>query len=250
VRVVTQVPVAVILFISIISISPKAQGASACTRLQRETESVPEQSAQAQSARGQTLASPVQLDPSQTGSDGQPKETGWCGKSVEELKEAQARAPENPLADYNLGAALYVAGRYDEAVEFLAAAARLDAQFAAARRTLGLAYFKLRRYDEAVESFKELTRLQPELAEAHNNLGVAYCKAGKHKEAVASLREAVRLEPDNAGSRFNLGVSLVALSQKEAALEQHAALASLDPALARKLFALIYRDKILDVSRK
>jgi tetratricopeptide (TPR) repeat protein len=181
---------------------------------------------------------------------GQPESPGWRGRPLDELREEQARAPENSLADYNLGAALYGAGRYEEAVEFLTRAARLDAKFAAARRTLGLAYFKLARYDESVGSFKELARLQPGLAEAHNNLGVAYGKMGKHREAIASLSEAVRLEPDYAGARFNLGAALLLVSRKDAALEQHAALVPLDAALARKLFRLIYRDKILDAGGK
>lgn len=175
---------------------------------------------------------------------------GWRGRPLDELRDELRRARSSPSANYNLGAALYEAGRYEEAVGLLARAAELDEKFAAPRRTLGLACFKLARYAEAAEAFRQLTLLQPLLAEGHNNLGVAYVKAGKYKDAVKALREAVRLEPAYAEARFNLGAALVELSEKEAAAEQHAALLTLDAALAGKLFRLMHRDKLVDAGSR
>ncbi|MFL6334965.1 MAG: tetratricopeptide repeat protein [Pyrinomonadaceae bacterium] len=176
--------------------------------------------------------------------------SGWRGRPLEELRGERRREPSSPLANYNLGAALYEAGRYEEAAGFLTRAAELDQTFAAPRRTLGLAYFKLARYGEAAAAFRELTRVSPRLAEGHNNLGVAYAKAGKHKEAVAALAEAVRLEPAYAEARFNLGAALVELSERAAAAEQYAALLPLDAVLAGRLFRLIHRDKLVDADSR
>jgi tetratricopeptide (TPR) repeat protein len=178
------------------------------------------------------------------------RDAGWQGRPLEELKGEQRREPASPVANYNLGASLYAAGRYDESVGFLTRAAELDETFAAPRRTLGLAYFKLARYGEAADAFRRLTRISPRLAEGHNNLGVACVKAGRYKDAVAALREAVRLEPAYAEARFNLGAALVELSEKEAAAEQHAALLPLDPTLAGKLFRLIHKDKLVDAGSR
>jgi tetratricopeptide (TPR) repeat protein len=171
---------------------------------------------------------------------------GWQRRPLEELRRECEREPESPESNYNLGAALYDAKLYEESAAFLSRAARLDANFAAPRRALGLAYFKLARFNDAAEAFRQLTRLQPRLAEGHNNLGVALVKSGKHKEAAAALREAVTLEPSYAEARFNLGAALVALSEKDAAVEQHAALLALDARLAAKLFRLIQKDKLVD----
>ena len=175
---------------------------------------------------------------------------GWQGRPLEELRREREREPASPESNYNLGAALYGAGLYEEAAAFLSRAAGLDANFAAPRRALGLAYFKLARFNDAAEAFRQLTRLQPRLAEGHNNLGVALVKSGKHKEAVAALREAVTLEPSYAEARFNLGAALVALSEKDAAVEQHDALLALDARLAAKLFRLIHKDKMVDAGSK
>jgi tetratricopeptide (TPR) repeat protein len=187
-------------------------------------------------------------------SDPRPAEAGTPvgarAMSLEELRREQSRAPRSPASNYKLGAALYAAGRYDEAAEYLSRAVRLDANFVAPRRALGLTYFRLARYGDAAVVFKELTRLQPRLAEGHNNLGVAYAKARKYKEAVAPLREAVALDPTYAEARYNLGAVLALTSDRDAAVEQHAALLKLDPALADRLFRVIHRDKLVYVGSK
>ena len=169
------------------------------------------------------------------------------GRKLEELRREWEREPESPASNYNLGAALYGAGLYEEAAKYLARAASLDAGFAPPRRALGLAYFKLGRYGDAAEAFRQLTRLEPRLAEGHNNLGVAYVKAGKYREAVAALREAVSIDPAYAQARFNLGAALVAAKEKGAAVQQHDALLALDARLAARLFRLIHKDKLVDV---
>ncbi len=193
--------------------------------------------------------SPVKGREASTAADDE-RGAGWRGWPLEELRREQRRRPDAAVENYNLGAALYAGGLYEEAVGFLARAARLDARFAAPRRTLGLACFKLARYPEAAEAFRQLTLLQPRLAEGHNNLGVARAKAGRYREAVAALREAVRLETAYAEARFNLGAALVELSEREAAVEQHAALLTLDAALAGKLFRLIHKDKLVDAGSR
>jgi tetratricopeptide (TPR) repeat protein len=175
---------------------------------------------------------------------------GWQGRPLDELRDEQRRASESPLANYNLGAALYEAGRYEEAVGFLTRAAALDEQFAAPRRMLGLAYFKLARFADAAEAFRRLTRLSPRLAEGHNNLGVALASAGKYKEAAAALREAIALTPSYTEARFNLGSVLVGLNERAAAEEQHTALLRLDAALAGRLFRVIHRDKLVEAGSR
>jgi tetratricopeptide (TPR) repeat protein len=85
------------------------------------------------------------------------------------LRREQEREPRSPESNYNLGSALYDAKLYEESAAFLSRAARLDAAFAAPRRTLGLAYFKLARFDDAAEAFRQLTRLQPRLAEGRKS---------------------------------------------------------------------------------
>jgi hypothetical protein len=56
------------------------------------------------------------------------------------------------------------------------------------------------------------------------------------------------LRPDFAAAFLNLGIVNLNLKDREAALKQYAVLKTLDRSLAEKLYVMIYRDRILQVS--
>ena len=82
----------------------------------------------------------------------------------------------------------------------------------------------------------------------YNDLGCAYARLKNYKEARAYLRQATALKPEFATAFFNLGVVNLSLQDKGAALEQYAVLKTLDRTLADKLYRMIYKAKILQVS--
>lgn len=56
------------------------------------------------------------------------------------------------------------------------------------------------------------------------------------------------LKPEFAAAFFNLGVVNLSLKDKDAALNQYAVLKTLDRNLADRLYAMIFQEKILEVS--
>jgi Flp pilus assembly protein TadD len=64
-----------------------------------------------------------------------------------------------------------------------------------------------------------------------------------------SYRQAIKLKPDFAEAYNNLAILYLQRGERALALEQYALLKVLNYEMAEKLFALIYRDKILDAGR-
>ena len=101
-------------------------------------------------------------------------ELGRPEPAIAHFRRSTALAPQSPQAHYNLGTALAVA----------------------------------RRLDEAASSFGEALRLDPSYANAHNNLGNVLLAQGKNEEAIHEFREVVRLQPQSEAAKKNLAAAL------------------------------------------
>jgi len=101
-------------------------------------------------------------------------ELGRHEPAIAHFRRSAALAPQSPQAHYNLGTAL----------------------------TLG------RRLDEAAASFRDALRLDPSYANAHNNLGNVLLAQGNTEAAIQEFREVVRLQPDSEAARKNLAAAL------------------------------------------
>lgn len=99
-------------------------------------------------------------------------------ESIARYKKALEAAPGMFEPTYNLGNALYKAGRYDHAEQTMALAAadstRSPIERAESFYNLGNARFKQQKYKEALESYKQSLRLNPADREAKYNY--AYTK--------------------------------------------------------------------------
>jgi tetratricopeptide (TPR) repeat protein len=120
--------------------------------------------------------------------------------------------------------------------------------YAAAHAALGQVYLKLVRYEDAIVSLRKALQLNLSTGVMHNDLGCAYARLGNYKEAKKLLEQATVLRPDFAAAFLNLGIVNLNLKDREAALKQYAVLKTLDRSLAEKLYTMIYRDRILQVS--
>jgi hypothetical protein len=101
-------------------------------------------------------------------------ELGRPEPAIAHFRRSTALTPQSPQAHYNLGTAL----------------------------TLG------RRLDEAAASFRDALRLDPSYANAHNNLGNVLLAQGNTEAAIQEFREVVRLQPDSEAARKNLAAAL------------------------------------------
>src|SRR5262249_21148790 len=77
---------------------------------------------------------------------------------------------------------------------------------------LGHVKFRQQKYDEALEALNHAARIDPQSAEIQNYLGVALSQKGLRSQAETALRKAVQLAPGYADAHNNLAV--VYLSQQ------------------------------------
>lgn len=128
--------------------------------------------------------------------------------SVETLyNDTIERNPASWLAHHNLGM-LKLAASPVEASVHLRAAARIRPGDAQTRVNLGYALQLQGRYDEALAEYREAIRADPAFAEAHNNLCSVLHQMNRADAAIAACREALRLSPDYAKAHFNIGLAL------------------------------------------
>ena len=81
-----------------------------------------------------------------------------------------------------------------------------------------------------------------------NDLGCAYARLKKYKEARTFVAAGDNNEPRFCRWFLNLGMVNLSLHDREATLRQYVVLKTLDRGMAEKLYAMLYGEKILQVS--
>jgi tetratricopeptide (TPR) repeat protein len=137
--------------------------------------------------------------------------------------------PNNSPAQDFLGTALNGAGRYGEAAEHFAVAARLQPQNAEYQYNLGRALINDGRFAEAEGPLNEALKQNPNDVILRNTLGVALMQTGDPQEAENEFSRAIALQPDYAKSYFNLGKALLNQRQAGPAITNFATALKLEP---------------------
>ena len=106
-------------------------------------------------------------------------ELGKSQGAIQHFKASLALKPQSAAAHYNLGTALTVARRLDEAAGEYRAALQIDPAYASAHNNLGNVLLSQKKYDEAIAEFAEVVRLQPGSDAAAKNLAAAKALAGR-----------------------------------------------------------------------
>jgi Flp pilus assembly protein TadD len=123
-------------------------------------------------------------------------------------------------------------GRYDEALEQISTATRLDPEAIWAYILLGSLLAEAGREDEAEGAFNQAIAMDPSNAEAHNDLGVLKHSQGYYDEAVVQFREARKRDRHNRAYLENLSGALIEAGIRQAINDQpHMALESMREAL-------------------
>ena len=134
------------------------------------------------------------------------------------LERAVACDPELAQAHSDLGAALQLEGRLEEAAASYKRAVALNPGLAQAHCNLGITLHTLGDRDGAIESYRRALIANSNYVKALVNLGAALEEAGDTDEAMSHLRRAVALDPSHAGAYFSLGNSLRSKNRDDEAL--------------------------------
>lgn len=101
-------------------------------------------------------------------------------------------------AAYSAGAELNDAGEYEEAIEKLSEAIRLDPAYVPAYSLRGSAYLRTGQNQAAIRDYDEAIRLAPESpdqADDYYNRGFVYQTLGEYRQAIEDFTQAIRLNP-------------------------------------------------------
>lgn len=91
------------------------------------------------------------------------------------------------------GLYLGMMGRFDEALEEVRQAQRLDPLSLSISAARGLILYYSHRFDEAIEQYRKTLELDDNFAPAHVDLGLVYARTGRYKEAVIEAQMAMKL---------------------------------------------------------
>jgi tetratricopeptide (TPR) repeat protein len=129
------------------------------------------------------------------------RDDGADQQALERLRSLGYLGATSPSGDTNLAALHFEAGRYEEALATYERLIRDRPGDAALRASLAGALGALGRYDEALEQLSAALKLQPLNVEALHNRAVIYERKGDTAAAVADYRTALRHDPQYAPSR-------------------------------------------------
>ena len=129
----------------------------------------------------------------------------------------------------NLGLAYDKIDMYDEAIDELHAALRLDPDYIEVHNNLAVTYHKMGMTVEAEKELKEAIRQNPGYLEAHCNLGNIYLTQGKLEEALFEINEALVINPGHAGAHNNLGNIYVLQKKNPEAINEFREALRIDP---------------------
>lgn len=119
-------------------------------------------------------------------------------KSAEEtLRGLLKQSPRNPIALNNLGYFLLERDeKFNEALDLIQRAVKIDPTNPSYLDSLGWAYFKLGRFDEAEKHLKNAARLETSSATIYEHLGDVYHKQNKRDLAKTVWQKALNLAAD------------------------------------------------------
>ncbi len=131
-------------------------------------------------------------------------QTRFWRDSISLFQRTVAITQRNFVAHDNLGNALAMKGRFDEALKHFRAALDIKPAFWKAHQNAGAVYLINGDLDSAIHHLQEAVAVRPDAVRVHNNLGRAYTGLGRTKEAMESYRRALQLDPGNKKAIENL----------------------------------------------
>jgi tetratricopeptide (TPR) repeat protein len=131
-----------------------------------------------------------------------------------------AVTPPNLHIEHNLGVALAVSGRYDEAAAHFEKALQIDPNFYDGLVVMGVTRAHQGRMPEAIEYFRTAIHSQPDVPKARVQLAHALWKENRDEAAVEEMSRASQLAPKDANIRADFGLALELVGKIPEAIEQ------------------------------
>jgi Flp pilus assembly protein TadD len=145
---------------------------------------------------------------------------------------ALAVTDRNFIAQNNLGGALLMLGRPDEAYAHFQAASEINPRDPMSRSNLGAYLQEHEKLPEAMEQYDRTIHLTSDaglLAAAYANLGAAHRKLGEDQKARDSYDQALRLNPNQSNAYLGLGELLEKQNQLDDAIRNYSKAVELRP---------------------
>jgi len=157
---------------------------------------------------------------------------------ISELETALAKAPGG-MAEFQLGHALTVAGRDEEAVPHLEAAYQATPQPRGAALELAMTEQRMGREEESIAPFRQVVELEPHNAMALTNLGlaltedygVACLQQSDFDGAIREFEQAQHLDPTSSQLHYDLGLAYKLKDRMDDAVRELLKASELDPTL-------------------
>jgi serine/threonine-protein kinase len=129
-------------------------------------------------------------------------------KGTTPLTAVQARVPQDFWLNIELGTALFVAQRPEEALVYVKSALALRPDSAPAHNAVGGVLHAMGRVDEAIDEYHKALAIDPKYAYTHGNLGEALRSQGNLDEAIGHFREAIAVNPKLSNAYICLAAAL------------------------------------------
>jgi tetratricopeptide (TPR) repeat protein len=154
---------------------------------------------------------------------------GNAARGVELISDALPALEKAPQIHLDLGGALRMAGRREEAIEQFREALALRADYVEAHIALGSALGEMGNFEAAIGHCRTAVAIDPNSLPARLTLAASLQGAGRMPEAAQAWREIIQLKPDRAESYYQLGLQLVDLGLFDEALYCHDRAIALQP---------------------
>jgi tetratricopeptide (TPR) repeat protein len=151
------------------------------------------------------------------------------GEDLAAYTKILATDSKNPLRHDTVAMLSLQAGDPESAVRHFRDSLALNAESAPTHYNLGIALSLQRKYDEAMAEFREALRVDPNYADAHNNLGALLTLAGQFDEAADHYRRALAINDDNSDAHNNLARILWAQGHREDAVNEFRRASAIKP---------------------
>lgn len=138
---------------------------------------------------------------------------------------------------YFIGHLEFLQNNMETAVGYLQAAIEMDPNHARSHNDLGEALRVLGRHEEAEPILKRAIELEPTLAYPYGNLGAVLHALNRDEEALGWLQRSLRLADDRAIAHCDLGATLAWLNRHEEAIEQYRLAQQIQPDYPRARYS-------------
>ncbi len=148
--------------------------------------------------------------------------------------DVAGKSPGEARPHNNMGSALIIAGRCDDAMPSLLLSIKADPWYIEPHYNIALCYIKKGRFDDAIPKLEEVLRINAVLKkghygvqtasrldlQAHSNRGNIYNIKGMTDKAIFHYKEALNINPKDTSTQFNLAMTYEAIGMlKEARAE-------------------------------